>query len=166
MVRKTAYTGLLVAVAFLLSYVESLLPVFTGIPGVKIGLANLAVFATLYIAGAKNAYFVAAARVVLVALTFGNMFSLIYSAAGSMLSLTLMVLCKKSGIFGRIGVSIVGGVSHNIAQTVVAILVLETPELFWYIPVLLVSGTLAGAAIGFLGALILERIVKNSDYLF
>lgn len=166
MAKRTAYTGLLVAVAFLLSYIESLLPLSLGIPGVKLGLANLAVFAALYITNTKNALFVSVARIVLVSLTFGNTFSLIYSIAGGMLSLLLMVLCKKSRAFSKVGVSIVGGVSHNIAQIGVAICVLETPELIWYLPALLISGTVAGAIIGLVGALILERFMKNSDYLF
>lgn len=166
MAKRTAYTGLLVAVAFLLSYIESLLPLSLGIPGVKLGLANLAVFAALYITSTKNAFFVSVARIVLVSLTFGNTFSLIYSIAGGMLSLLLMVFCKKSKAFSKVGVSIVGGVSHNIAQIAVAICVLETPELIWYLPALLISGTVAGAIIGLVGALILERFMKNSDYLF
>ncbi len=166
MAKRTAYTGLLVAVAFLLSYIESLLPLSLGIPGVKLGLANLAVFAALYITNTKNALFVSVARIVLVSLTFGNAFSLVYSIAGGMLSLLLMVLCKKSKAFSKVGVSIVGGVSHNIAQIGVAICVLETPELIWYLPALLISGTVAGAIIGLVGALILERFMKNSDYLF
>lgn len=166
MAKKTAYTGLLVAVAFLLSYIENLLPLAIGIPGVKLGLANLAVFAALYITNTKNALFVSIARIVLVSLTFGNTFSLIYSIAGGGLSFALMVLCKKFRIFSRVGISIVGGVAHNIAQIAVAICVLETPELIWYLPALLISGIVAGAVIGFVGALILERFMKNSDYLF
>lgn len=166
MAKRTAYTGLLVAVAFLLSYIESLLPFSLGIPGVKLGLANLAVFAALYITTNKNALFVSVARIVLVSLTFGNTFSLIYSIAGGMLSFVFMVLCKKTKVFSKVGVSIVGGVIHNIAQISVAMCVLETPELIWYFPALLVSGTVAGAIIGLLGALLLERFIKNSDYLF
>lgn len=166
MAKRTAYTGLLVAVAFLLSYIETLLPFSIGIPGVKLGLANLAVFAALYITNAKNAFFVSVTRIVLVSLTFGNTFSLIYSIAGGMLSLVLMILCKRCKAFSKVGVSIVGGVSHNIAQIAVAICILETPELIWYLPALLVSGTVAGAIIGLVGALILERFMKNSDYLF
>ncbi len=166
MAKRTAYTGLLVAVAFLLSYIESLLPLSLGIPGVKLGLANLAVFAALYITNTKNALFVSVARIVLVSLTFGNTFSLIYSIAGGILSFVLMVLCKKSKAFSKIGVSIVGGVSHNVAQIAVAMCILETPELIWYLPALLISGTVAGAIIGLVGALILERFMKNSDYLF
>lgn len=166
MAKRTAYTGLLVAVAFLLSYIETLLPLSIGIPGVKLGLANLAVFAALYITNTKNAFFVSVARIVLVSLTFGNTFSLIYSIAGGMLSLVLMILCKRFKFFSKVGVSIVGGVSHNIAQIAVAICILETPELIWYLPALLISGTVAGAIIGLVGALILERFMKNSDYLF
>lgn len=161
MAKKTAYTGLLIAVAFLLSYIETLIPLSAGIPGMKLGLANLAVFAALYITNTRNAFLVSAVRIILVSLTFGNTFSLIYSMAGGMLSLVLMDVCKKSRFFGKIGVSIVGGISHNIAQIAVAICILETPELIWYLPVLLLGGTAAGAIIGLEGALLLERFMKN-----
>lgn len=161
MAKKTAYTGLLIAVAFLLSYIETLIPLSAGIPGMKLGLANLAVFAALYITNTRNAFLVSAVRIILVSLTFGNTFSLIYSMAGGMLSLVLMAVCKKSRLFGKIGVSIVGGISHNIAQIAVAICILETPELIWYLPALLLGGTAAGAIIGFVGALLLERFMKN-----
>lgn len=161
MAKKTAYTGLLIAVAFLLSYIETLIPLSAGIPGMKLGLANLAVFAALYITNTRNAFLVSAVRIILVSLTFGNTFSLIYSMAGGMLSLVLMAVCKKSRFFGKIGVSIVGGISHNIAQIAVAICILETPELIWYLPVLLLGGTAAGAIIGLEGALLLERFMKN-----
>lgn len=166
MIRKTAYCGLLVATAFLLSYIESIIPIPIGIPGVKLGIANLAVFAALYITDVKSAYIILTVRLILVAVTFGNLFSLIFSAAGGFLSLTLMVLCRKKNIFGKVGVSIVGGVSHNIAQTAVAVCVLRTPELFWYLPTLLVAGAFAGAVIGMLGGLLLERFLTNSGYLF
>ncbi len=155
---RVAQCGMMVALAFLLSYIEFLIPIPTGVPGVKLGLANLVIFAAVYMAGARDAFIIMVVRVVLTALTFGNMFYGLFSMAGGLLSLSLMLLCKKRNWFGKVGVSIVGGVSHNVAQILVAMLVLETPELVWYLPVLLLSGTVAGAVIGVVGGLLLERI--------
>jgi len=158
--KKTAYCGLLIAVAFLLSYIEFLIPLPIGIPGAKIGLANLVIFSAIYLTDGKNAFIIAVTRIILVTLTFGNMFSFWFSLAGSVLSLALMLVCKKKNIFGKVGISVVGGVSHNIAQIFVAILVLETPELVWYLPTLLVAGVIAGAVIGIVGGLVLDRIIR------
>ena len=155
---KVAKCGMMVALAFLLSYIEFLIPIPTGIPGVKLGLANLVIIVAVYLTGARNAFIIMVVRVVLTALTFGNMFYGLFSIVGGVLSLSLMLLCKKKDLFGKIGVSIVGGVSHNVGQILVAMLVLETPELVWYLPVLLLSGTVAGAVIGIVGGLLLERI--------
>lgn len=155
---RVAKCGMMVALAFLLSYIEFLIPIPTGIPGVKLGLANLVIFAALYLTDVRNAFIIMVVRVILTALTFGNMFYGLFSIAGGVLSLLLMLLCKKKNLFGKVGVSIVGGVSHNVAQILVAMLVLETPELVWYLPVLLLSGTVAGAVIGIIGGLLLERI--------
>ena len=155
---RVAKCGMMVALAFLLSYIEFLIPIPTGIPGVKLGLANLVIFAALYLTDVRNAFIIMVVRVILTALTFGNMFYGLFSIAGGVLSLLLMLLCKKKNLFGKVGVSIVGGVSHNVAQILVAMLVLETPELVWYLPVLLLSGTVAGAVIGIVGGLLLERI--------
>ena len=155
---RVAKCGMMVALAFLLSYIEFLIPIPTGIPGVKLGLANLVIFAALYLTDVRNAFIIMVVRVILTALTFGNMFYGLFSIAGGVLSLLLMLLCKKKNLFSKVGVSIVGGVSHNVAQILVAMLVLETPELVWYLPVLLLSGTVAGAVIGIVGGLLLERI--------
>jgi len=155
---KVAQCGMMVALAFLLSYVEFLIPIPMGIPGVKLGLANLVIFTAIYLTGAGNAFIIMVVRVILTAFTFGNLFYCLFSIAGGMLSFFLMLLCRKKNWFGKVGVSIVGGVSHNVAQILVAILVLETPELAWYLPVLLLSGMVAGAVIGIIGGLLLERI--------
>ncbi|MBQ9765064.1 MAG: Gx transporter family protein [Lachnospiraceae bacterium] len=158
--RTIAYSGILVAVAFLLSYIEMLIPLPIGIPGVKLGLANLVVFAAIYmIEDKKTVYMIAIVRIILTAITFGNAYSFLFSFAGGMLSLSLMYACQKRCIFGRIGISILGGVGHNVAQIAVAALVLETPELVWYLPTLLIAGTIAGAVIGLVGALVLERVL-------
>ncbi len=156
--RQIAYSGLLVAAAFLLSYIEFLIPLPLGIPGAKLGLANLVIFAAVYLTDVKTAYIITLTRIILTALTFGNMFSFLFSLAGGLFSLSLMLVCKKRNVFGKVGVSIVGGVSHNVAQILVAMIVLETPELVWYLPTLLVAGMIAGMVIGLVGGLVLERI--------
>ena len=161
MVKKTAQGGLFLALALVASYVEMLIPIQIGIPGVKIGLANGVIMVLLYMAGAKEAYAISVARILLSGFLFGNLMMILYSMAGGMLSLTLMILLKKLGGFSPIGVSVAGGVSHNVGQLVVAILVLETGRLIYYFPVLLLSGTTAGVLIGIVVGEIIKRLPKN-----
>ena len=156
--RKLAYTSVTIALALVLSYVESLIPGLVAVPGVKVGLANIAVVFALYRIGFKEAVVISLMRVLLASLLFGSAVSLAYSASGAAVSLVLMALLKKTGIFSVTGVSVAGGVSHNLAQTAVACILLETTSLAWWIPVLLVSGTLAGIVIGLVSAAVLKRI--------
>ena len=156
--KKIAAMGLLVALAMVLSWVEQLVPLSVAVPGVKLVLANLAVIFTLYRIGTRAAWGLSLLRVVLVSLTFGNAYSLWYSLAGAVLSLVVMTLLRKTGRFSLLGVSVAGGVSHNIAQVLVAIAVMETSRLAWYLPVLLVSGIAAGVCVGAAGGLIVKRI--------
>lgn len=155
---KVAVCGLLLALAMVLSYVETLIPISLGVPGVKLGLANLVTMVGLYTLGVPGTIAVNLLRIVLTGFTFGNMFSMLYSLAGASLSLVVMVLVKKSGWFGSVGVSIVGGVGHNIGQLAVAAFTVQTLGVFSYLPVLLAAGTVAGALIGLLGGMIVERI--------
>lgn len=161
MTKKTAYGGLFLALALVASYIETLIPIHVGIPGVKIGLANGVIMVLLYMVSLRETYAVSLARIVLSGFLFGNLMMILYSLAGGMLSLTVMALMKKSGGFSPIGISVAGGVSHNIGQLVVAILVLETGRLVYYIPVLLISGTIAGIAIGVIAGEVIKRIPKN-----
>lgn len=156
--REVALYGLLIALAFVLSYVESLIPVSLGVPGVKLGLANLAVIASMYTVGVSGAAFVSLVRIVLMGFTFGTPSMIIYSLAGGGLSLGLMALLKRFRVFGMVGISVAGGAAHNIGQIAVAALVLETAGVFTYLPVLLAAGTVAGALIGMLGGLVVKRI--------
>lgn len=156
--RFMALYGLLTALAFVLGYVESLLPIYLGAPGVKLGLANLVTVIALYSMGGKAALFINLARIVLTGFTFGNMSSILFSLAGAALSLAVMAVCKKIRLFGMIGVSILGGVCHNIGQFLVAAYVVKTFGVFSYFPVLLAVGTAAGALIGLLGGLLLTRL--------
>lgn len=157
--RRLARYALLTALAMALSWLESLVPLAGAVPpGVKLGLTNLVVIFALYRMSLRDAAVISLIRVVLVAFTFGNSYSFAYSLAGATLSLAVMALLKRSRKFSLLGVSVAGGVSHNIAQVLVAMAVLETARLAWYLPVLLVSGIAAGVCVGAAGALIVKRI--------
>ncbi len=154
---KIARYGLLVALALALSYAESLLP-SPGVPGVKLGLPNLVVVFALYRLGTADAWALSLVRVLLVSLLFGNGASLAYSLAGAALSLAVMCLLKRTGKFSETGVSVAGGVAHNAGQIAVAVFLLETTRLAWYLPVLCLSGTVAGILIGLVSALLVKRV--------
>ncbi len=150
--------GMLIGLAFIFSYVEAIIPIPIPIPGVKLGLANLVTIVGLYTVGVKGTIAVSLVRIVLVGFTFGNASSMIYSLAGGCLSLVLMILARKLNWFSQIGVSIIGGMGHNIGQLSVAALVVQTAGVFYYLPFLMVAGVAAGAVVGLLGGLVTERI--------
>ena len=156
--RALTRYALLVALAMVLSWLESMVPLSLAVPGVKLGLANLVVIFTLYKLGLRQAAIISLVRVLLVTFTFGNAFSFAYSLAGAALSLLVMLLLRKTGKFSMLGVSIAGGVCHNIGQILVAMAVLRTAELMWYLPALLAAGIAAGVCIGAVGALVTDRI--------
>jgi len=156
--RAAALYGMLVALAFIFSYIESMIPFPVPVPGVKLGLANLVNVVGLYTVGTVGTVAVSLVRIVLVGFTFSNPASMLYSLAGGFLSLAVMIPAKKFDWFGKAGVSILGGIFHNIGQLSVAALVTEQAGVFTYLPVLLVAGVVTGAAIGLLGGMIVERI--------
>lgn len=156
--QAVALYGLLIALAFIFSYVEAMIPFPFPIPGVKLGLANLVNVVGLYTVGAPGTAAVSLVRIVLVGFTFGNTLSMMYSLAGGALSLLAMILAKRSGWFGKAGVSILGGICHNIGQLVTAAYVARSAGVFAYLPMLLIAGVIAGAVIGMLGGMIVERI--------
>lgn len=158
--KKIAYIGLLIALAFVFSYIEFLLPIHIGIPGVKLGLANLAIIVCLYTIGEKEAFLLSVIRILLVGFTFANTAMMMYSLAGGILSFLVMWLAKKTDKLSMTGVSVLGGVFHNVGQILLAMWVLETESLLYYLPVLMVSGIAAGVVIGILGALITKRLKK------
>lgn len=158
MTRRMARYALLTSLAMVLSWLESMVPVSAAAPGVKLGLTNLVVIFALYRMGLRAAAAVSLARVGLVSMTFGNAYSFAYSLAGAALSLAVMALLRRTGRFSILGVSVAGGVSHNIAQILVAVTALGTGRLAWYLPALLVSGVAAGVAIGAVGGVLTERI--------
>ena len=148
MKSRVAYFGVFTALALIFSYVESLIPIQIGIPGVKLGLANLMIVIALYKMSLKETYLLSITRVVLSCFLFGNMFAILYSLAGGLLSLTVMAVLKKAGGFSVMGVSIAGGVFHNIGQLIIAMIVVETFSVAYYIPVLLIAGVITGLLIG------------------
>lgn len=158
--RKIAYLGLLIALAFVFSYVEFLIPVNFGVPGAKLGLANLVIIVALYTLNERDAFLLSVIRIVLVGFTFGSMASMLYSLAGGVLSFAVMVLAKRAKLLALTGVSVLGGVFHNIGQILMAIWVLHTASLVYYLPVLLLAGSLSGIGIGVLGAMVTRRIQK------
>ena len=160
--RKISYMGLLIALALVLSYVEAQIPAFVAIPGIKVGLANIVVVFALYKFGVKEALIISIFRVLLASLMFGSVLSLAYSASGAFLSLLGMILLKRIKLFSCVAVSVVGGVLHNIGQILTACLVLETNVVVYYLPFLILSGTIAGVVVGLVAALVLKRL-GNAD---
>ena len=160
MKKNVAYLGLFLALALIVSYIETLIPVFFGVPGIKLGLANLVILTVLYLMGPKQAYALSIARVLLAGFLFGNMFSIVYSLAGAMLSLTVMLLLMRAAKLRPVTVSAIGGISHNIAQLIVAALIVETYNIFYYLPVLLISGLVTGIIIGIIAQELILRLKK------
>ncbi len=156
--KNVAQYGMLIALAFVFSYVEAMIPLPLPVPGMKLGLANLVSVVGLYTVGLAGTAVTALVRIVLVGFTFGNTFSMIYSLAGGLMSMMVMAGAKKSGWFGTAGVSILGGVFHNVGQLAVAAYVTRTAGVFAYFPVLMAAGVVAGMVIGMLGGWIVERI--------
>lgn len=160
--RKIARYALLTALAMVLSWLESLVPLSVAVPGVKLGLTNLVVIFALYRMSAGDALAISLVRVLLVSFTFGNAYAFAYSLAGALLSFVIMWSLKKCGGFSAVGVSVAGGVGHNLGQILVAALVLENSGIFYYFPALLLSGTVAGVCIGAVGGILVKRLKSVS----
>lgn len=159
--KKIALTGVFTALALVFSYIEFLIPFDSiGVPGIKPGFANLVVMTALYTLGLPYAAAISLVRILLSFLLFGNVTSLLYSLAGGILSLAVMFLLKKTNVFGEVGVSVGGAVSHNIAQTAVSFIILSFGAVVYYVPVLLLSAVLFGVINGFILKLILSRADK------
>lgn len=155
--KRLVLLAMLTAVAMILSYVESLLP-SVGIPGGKMGLANIAVIFALFRFGWKEAAALSLVRVVLVSLLFGSVGAMLYSLAGAVLSLAVMALLRRIDRFSTVGISVAGGVAHNAGQILMAMLILQTKQLLGYLPVLAVSGIAGGVLTGLAAALLIRRI--------
>ena len=157
--KKIALLGLCTAVAMVLAYAELLLPpLFTAIPGIKLGLPNIAIIFILYRFGLKEAAAVSFVRIVAVSLLFGNPMTLLYSLAGGTLSLLIMALLRRLDFLSTVGVSVAGGVFHNVGQILMAMLLLGTAELGYYLIVLAVTGTISGIFVGLCGGFAVRRV--------
>lgn len=159
--KELVMTSLMIAVSMILSYVESLLPTFVPIAGVKIGLANIPTVIALVLVGAPSAACISIIRVFLSALLFGNVSTLIYSLLGAIFSLFAMSLIKRMGRFSSIGISVVGGVFHNLGQILAAMLLMKSSAIFYYFPLLVIFGVLSGTLIGIASGLLAKRLERT-----
>lgn len=158
--KTAAFMGIFCALALILSYLESLIPISFGIPGVKLGLANLVVVFMLYFMKPGYAAAVNLVRVVVSGLLFGNVFGIIYSAAGAVLSFLVMWPLSRIRRLSPVGVSTAGGIAHNMGQLIAAVFIVGGTQVMYYIPVLLVSGTVTGIVMGVLARLMINNIRK------
>ena len=158
--KSIATFGMLIALAFILSYIESIIPMPVAIPGIKLGLANLVVLTALYTMGPKEAFVLSLIRIILVGFTFGSPSTMLFSLAGGLLSWFLMVMLRKIKSFSIVGVSVAGGIAHNVGQILTAIWVVDNATILYYLPFLLISGVVTGAVIGIVGSMIVNSIKK------
>ena len=156
--RRLALRGVLVAAAMVLSWVEAQIPAFFAVPGMKLGLTNAVVLTALYLLSGRDAMVINLVRILLVGFTFGSVSAMLYSLAGGLLSGAVMIVLKRFGPFGPVGVSVAGGISHNIGQIAVAVAVLGSHYVLYYLPLLWLSGLAAGTLIGLLCGSLLRRI--------
>lgn len=156
--KKLTLLSLFISLAMILSYIESLIPAFVAVPGVKVGLSNIVAVFALYTIGAAGAVTVSVIRVFLSSLLFGNFAMMIYSLAGAVLALLFMIIIKSVGAFSEVGVSVVGGVMHNAGQIIAAAFMMENSGIAYYMVPLVISGTVAGVAVGLISALLIKRI--------
>ena len=156
--KRIAFLALFTALGMILSYVEALIPVFFGVPGMKPGFCNILIVFLLYAYGGKEALSVNILRIILTGMLFGNPYSIAYSLAGGVVSFAVMSLLKRTGIYSLYGVSMAGGVSHNIAQIMVAVFLVENYRIILYLPPLLIGGCITGFIIAFLSSVLLIRL--------
>lgn len=159
--KYVAYIGMLSAFAIILSYIEMLIPVNIAIPGIKLGLANFLVLICLYEYGLAEAVTINVIRIIIIGFMFGNAFSILFSLAGAFVSMVVMFLLKKIKIFGITGVSVAGGVSHNMAQIFVAAFIVGSINIVYYIPLLIAGGVITGVLIGILANIFIKRVIKG-----
>ena len=156
-----AQSGVLIALALVFSYVEHLIPIPTPVPGIKIGLANLVSLAGLFFLNPVQVFVILVARIILAGLMFGNFSTIIYSLAGGMVSFIMMYLFKRLKLFSALGISMLGGVFHNLAQLSVACIILSSTSLLIYLPVLIIAGVISGLLIGTVTELVSKTVQKN-----
>ncbi len=158
--KRVTFLGLSIALAMILSFVEHQIPALVAIPGIKVGLPNIVMVFLLYRVGWKETVTVSIIRIILVSMLFGNVQMMTFSIAGAVLSLGGMILLKKLNLFSCVAVSVTGGVLHNVGQIVAAVFWTGTAEIAFYLPALLISGTVAGTLIGILAGMMVKRMEK------
>ena len=160
--KSIALMAMFTALAMVFAYIEVLIPpILPAIPGIKMGLPNIIIIFLLYRRGPLSAALVSLLRIIMISLLFGNIVSFLYSLAGGILSLLVMMLFKNLKIISQIGVSVCGGVFHNVGQILMAMLLLETTQLAYYLVVLTVTGTFTGILIGLCGNLLIKKIPEK-----
>ena len=159
--RTIALAAMMTVLALIFSYIEAIIPFNFGIPGIKLGIANLVILTALYVLGFRYAMTINVLRILIAGLLFNGFFGAMYSLAGGVLSLLVMFLLKKTGLFSTIGISMAGGVAHNLGQLLVAALIVSNIKMFFYFPVLLFSGMISGILIGILTHMILKKLPEN-----
>ena len=159
--RRIAVSAMFAALALIFSYIEAILPLSTGIPGVKLGIANLVVILALYNMNFRYAMGINVIRILVAGLLFNGLFGALYSLAGGVVSLTVMWLLKRTGLFSMAGISMAGGVAHNMGQLLVASALVSNLKMFVYLPVLMFSGIAAGILIGITASVVNERVPKD-----
>lgn len=156
--KKLTLAALLSALALIFSYIEVIIPFNPGIPGIKLGIANLVIIVSLYYLGARYALLINIIRIMVGGLLFSGLFGAVYSMSGAFLSMLVMVLLKKTGLFSVTGVSMAGGVAHNLGQLLIAAFLVSNIKVFLYFPILIFSGIISGSLIGIISYIILRKL--------
>ncbi len=162
-IRRISIIAVTITLALVLSYVDSLITILPQIPGIKLGIANIAIIFALYKLGIKEAITVSILRIILSCILFSGMLTFLYSLAGATLSLILMIILKKLKIFNMLAVSVVGAVMHNVGQIIVAAILMEVVQIIYYLPVLIITGVISGLGIGILSTLVI-KYTNNINY--
>ncbi|HHT24145.1 MAG TPA: Gx transporter family protein [Clostridiaceae bacterium] len=156
--KRITFLAMLVAISMVLSYLESLLPQIYIVPGIKLGLANIPVMFAIFKLKPSDALLISGIRIFLLSILFRSFLSFIFSITGGLMSIAFMLLFKRMNTFSIMGISVIGGVTHNLGQILIAVFIVNTPGLLFYFPVLIITGTLAGIAIGLICNLLVNRI--------
>lgn len=162
-IQQICECAIFTALAFIFGYIESLIPLPLPFPGMKLGLANLIVMIVLYRNGLRYAFGIAMLRNILNAVTFGSLFSFLYSLAGSILSLLVMGCLKRWGHsrLSIVSVSAFGGILHNMGQLLVAAFLVGFSSILWYLPILYFCGLITGVLIGLFSSQCLKRLPRK-----
>lgn len=162
--KRLALCGMMAALGLIFSYVEAMIPISVGIPGVKLGVANLVIIVALYVLGGRYAFSINVIRILVAGLLFNGAFGALYSLAGACVSFLVMSILKRTGWFSVVGVSMAGGVAHNVGQILVAAVIIENLKIFVYFPVLLASGMITGIVIGVVAYTVMNRLRILRDF--